>query len=140
MFKFGKTSQSNMIMLEEETIKLCNLALSESDIDFAVIDGYRTSEEQYEMYSNGKSELDGTTNKSAHQSGLAIDVYPFVRDSSGSRVDCWNYDNPKAKVAWLEIGRAFLRAGRLLGYNVEWGITYNINGAQDFPHFQINKG
>lgn len=49
-------------------------------IDFGVISNgaYRTAETQNELYKKGNSQLDGYKYKSAHQSGLAVDLVPWV--------------------------------------------------------------
>jgi len=139
MFTFGNSSQSNMIELENDTIHLCNKALQISEYDFSIIDGFRTVKQQKMLYDRGVTECDGTIEMSAHQSGLAIDVFPYVRDRNGGIMNMWNYDDPKVKLVWYEIHRAFLRAGRLLGLNIELGLTYNIDGGYDYPHIEINK-
>ena len=137
-FKFGKSSLEKLRGLREPILEVTHKALEISEYDFSVIDGLRTAMQQRELYEAGKSELDGFNSTRKHQSGIEVDVYPYVRDDNGSLVDCWNYNNPKVKAIWLEVGRAFLRAGRLLGYEVEWGLSYNIDGGYDYPHFQIN--
>ena len=135
MFKFGTRSQEKLLMVEDEIQKLCDLALRETTVDFSIIDGFRTVEDQQEMFNKGVSNLDGINKKSAHQSGLAIDVIPYVKG-----IDIWDADNLEAKAAWFEVHRAFLRAARLLKYNIELGVSYNIGGGRDYPHIQINKG
>lgn len=49
-------------------------------IDFVVLKNgaLRTAEMQNELYRIGNSQLDGYKHKSAHQSGLAIDIVPWV--------------------------------------------------------------
>jgi hypothetical protein len=49
-----------------------------SPIDFAITSGLRTTEEQQELYKQGKSKYDGITNKSKHQEGKAIDICPCI--------------------------------------------------------------
>jgi len=137
MFSFGTKSKENLEDVVPELKELCELALKESNIDFSIIEGFRTDERQFELYKQGKSELDGIKKMSAHQLGYAVDVLPYVRDENGSLLDCWNYNKPQVKVAWLEIYRSFLRAGRLLKLDLELGLTYNINGEFDYPHIEI---
>jgi len=137
-FYFGRNSQLNMIDLAPQTIELIHKALVVSDYDFSIIDGFRTVEDQQKVFNDNKSELDGIIKKSAHQSGLAIDILPYVRDRSGAMMNMYNYEDPKVKLVWYEVHRAFLRAARLLGYNIELGLTYIIDGKFDYPHVQIN--
>jgi len=138
-FYFGNNSQLKMIGLAPQTIELVNIALRISDYDFSIIDGLRTTEQQQKVFNDNKSELDGIIKKSSHQTGLAIDILPIATDSiSGHKLDMWNYNNPKVKLVWYEVHRAFLRTARLLNLNIELGLTYNINGEYDYPHIQIN--
>ena len=44
------------------------------EIDFIVTCFYRGRDEQYELYLDGKSKLDGYEHRSAHQDWLAIDI------------------------------------------------------------------
>ena len=126
-----------LINLNLKTFYTLQTALKESNIDFSVIEGYRSKEEQKALYEQGKSELDGISSISAHQMGYAVDVLPYVIDSNGSILDCWNYNNPKVGAAWLEVYRAFLRESRLMSLTLELGLTYNINGMIDYPHIEI---
>lgn len=134
---FGSKSKEKLNGVSEELIAVCELALSESNYDFSIIDGVRTLEEQTELFVNGKSEADGINIISAHQEGKAVDVYPYVEDENGSLMNCWNYNDPKVQVVWYEIHRSFLRASRLLGFQIELGLTYNIGGSYDYPHIEI---
>jgi peptidoglycan L-alanyl-D-glutamate endopeptidase CwlK len=51
-------------------------------IDFVVIEsgGLRTAELQNALFKKGYSQLDGYKYKSAHQSGLAVDIVPWVNN------------------------------------------------------------
>jgi peptidoglycan L-alanyl-D-glutamate endopeptidase CwlK len=139
MFKFGTGSIRNLKDVTPIMQELCERALRESDVDFSIICGFRNKEEQMELYSEGLSELDGTINISAHQLGYAVDILPYVIDNNGSVLDCWNYNNPKVRVAWLEVYRAFLREARLMSIDLELGLTYNINEGYDYPHIEIKE-
>jgi len=136
-FKFGKQSQDNLQGVSEDLIALCDLALEESEYDFSIISGYRTAKEQRSFFNDGLSNCDGVTVLSAHQKGLAVDIYPYVEDENGSIMDCWNYNDPKVKNVWYEVHRSFLRAARLLGLNIELGLTYNFDGVPDYPHLEL---
>jgi len=133
-FKFGKKSLEYLKDIEPKMKQLCELALKESKVDFSIIDGLRTAEQQNKLYKNGKSELDGYVTKSYHQTGMAVDVVPYVKG-----INCFDYSNKEALLNWYEVHRAFLRAGRILRLNVELGLTYNIGGSYDYPHIQINE-
>lgn len=130
--RFGSRSEENLLMVEKDTDRLCRLALEYTTQDFSIIDGFRTADEQSKLYSKGVTELDGINKLSAHQSGLAIDIIPYA-----SGVDIWNTSNDKVKALWLEVYRAFMRAGMKLNLRLEFGLGYNIGGGRDYPHIQI---
>jgi hypothetical protein len=52
-------------------------------IDFVIISngGYRSAEQQNELYKKGASQLDGFKHKSKHQSGLAVDLVPWINST-----------------------------------------------------------
>jgi len=129
-FKFSKTSIRRMKGLNQKLIDTLHCALANTRVDFMVVSGLRTAEEQNKLYKQGKSYLDGYNRKSAHQLGLAVDIVPYV---DGHPV--WSLVGNEDK--WLEIGRAMLRCARRNGICLEWGLTYNINGGHDPYHFEI---
>jgi len=134
-YKFGAKSRSKLDGVHEDVVRLCEQALTESDHDFSIIDGYRTKEQQLTLYLDGKSELDGTPGQeSAHQSGLAVDILPWKPG-----MYMWDYKDTDVLLVWYEVHRAFLRAARKLGLIIELGLTYNIGGRFDYPHVQINR-
>ena len=122
------------------TIELCNRALRYSSVDFGIIDGRRTAEQQRELYNNGSTTLDGVTALSDHQYGLAIDVLPVVRDENNNKLNPFDIDNIIVRDAWLEVYRAFMRAGMKLKITLEFGLGYNISGGRDWPHISIKGG
>lgn len=138
-FKFGKGSLENLQGVSEDLIAICDLALEISEYDFSIISGYRTAEQQNKMYLDSLSSCDGYQILSAHQKGLAVDILPYVIEDNGSMLDCWNYNNPKVQVAWLEVYRAFLTAARRMSIQIELGLTYNIDGGYDYPHIEIKE-
>lgn len=135
-YTFGTKSKQYLYnpQIKDEVRTLCKMALEFSTIDFSIIDGFRSAKEQNELYKKGKTELDGFQLLSPHQSGLAVDVFPYV-----PTLDCWDVANPQVAFVWLEIYRAFLRAARILNLNLELGVSYNIGNGRDYPHIQINK-
>jgi len=137
MFVFGSKSKEMLADVEPEMLELCERALKESHTDFSIICGYRSKDEQYLLYEQGLSELDGIMGISSHQIGYAVDILPYVIDENGSILDCWNYNNPKVRVAWLECYRAFLRVARQMNLNLELGLSYIINDTPDYPHIEI---
>jgi peptidoglycan L-alanyl-D-glutamate endopeptidase CwlK len=139
-YKFSKTSLKRMEKLEPTLQEILHKALEISEQDFSVISGYRTAEEQNELYKKGLSEADGYKIKSSHQTGLAVDIAPYIK---GKGI-CWNIN--KCPLAWLHVVRAMKRASWLLrdkliknGFESQifWGGAWNIGNSWDTPHFQL---
>lgn len=82
-FVFGKTSEKELIGVNEALVRCTRLALQHSTQDFMVFDGLRTKEEQLQHVQNGTSK----TMKSKHLDGLAVDLVPWI---GGKPVWDWN--------------------------------------------------
>ncbi len=129
-YKLGKTSLKRLTGVDKRLVEIVKKAIEETNQDFSVVEGLRSAERQNELFKKGYTEIDGYTLKSSHQLGLAIDIAPY---KNGKLL--WDFKGNEAE--WLEIGRAMLRSARILGYNLEWGITYNLPKGIDLPHFQL---
>ncbi len=133
-FKLSKASLKRLEGVDERLVRIVKRAIKETKVDFAVAEGFRTAERQNELYRQGFSELDGYERKSAHQLGLGADIVPYVKKKGGA---LWELKGNEKE--WLEVGRAMLRAARLEGVCLEWGLTYNIGSGYDLPHFEIKN-
>jgi len=131
-FYLSKTSLKRLENIDKRLVKIVKNAIKETQVDFFVVEGFRTAERQNELFKKGLSELDGYNKKSAHQLGLAVDVCPLRNGQP-----LWKLEGNEKE--WLEIGRAMLRSARLLGVCLEWGLTYKIGDGYDLPHFEIKE-
>ena len=130
MFKFSKRSIERMQGVDDRLVRLMHYALAVSPIDFGIpqYGGLRTPAEQKELFDAGKSKADGTTHKSYHQTGKAIDVYAYINGKA-------SWDNTHLVL----IAGVVLSEAKRLGLKVTWGGTF---GSKDFngwdkPHFQL---
>ena len=115
----GTRSRGNMEGIDFKLSLVVGMALARGKVDFTIIDGLRTAEEQYEHFLSGASQKDGTKKISGHQLANAIDFIPFPFISwseSKSFRDIWNELNYCAKH---------------LGFKVEPHISW------DGGHFEI---
>lgn len=126
MFRFSKSSESRMIGLDARLVRVARRALEISKVDFGIpaSGGLRTAEQQYELYKDGASQLDGYEKKSCHQTGKALDVYAYV-DGHAS----WERED------LTMVACAMLQAAAELGVQLEWGGLWS--SFVDMPHFQI---
>jgi peptidoglycan L-alanyl-D-glutamate endopeptidase CwlK len=87
-YKLGKNSARNLetlLLSGEELSKVLINAVKDfinyTPIDFTILSngGYRTAKLQNKQFKKGVSECDGYNIKSYHQSGLAVDLVPWVK-------------------------------------------------------------
>ena len=125
-FELSNNSIKNMAGIDERLIDIAELAITFSTVDFGIpsTGGLRTTEDQAELYTSGKSKCDGRTNKSYHQSGKAIDVYGYVNGEAS-----WD------TLHLATIATAMLQASAQLGYELKWGGLWK--SWQDYPHFEL---
>ena len=125
-FELGKNSLKNMEGIDDRLIDIAELAITLSPIDFGVPSsgGFRSTQDQAELYTSGKSKCDGRTNKSYHQTGKALDVFAYV-DGKAS----WD------TLHLTTIATAMLQSASQLGIELQWGGLWR--SWQDLPHFQI---
>ena len=130
-FKLGANSLKNRSGCDKRLIEISDLAISISNIDFGhgPYSGLRTTEDQAKLFTSGVSKCDGRTNKSFHQTGLALDCYAYV-DGAAS----WETEH----LALVAV--AMLQAASILKYPLSSGVLWNKDGklyGWDCPHFEL---
>ena len=73
-YKLSKRSLARLEGVDEKMIRVVKTAITFSTVDFGVIQGLRTIEEQRELVAKGASQ----TMKSKHLDGLAVDLMAYV--------------------------------------------------------------
>ena len=69
MYKFSERSLDNLKNVDQRLVDICNELIKE--IDFTVIEGYRTLERQKELFDTGFSKIDGDHIVTGKQIGRA---------------------------------------------------------------------
>lgn len=152
VYKFGKSSESNLIGVYPPLVSVVRLALSYRLMDMAVVNGVRTDAEQAAYHAQGRFSL-GRVNelriaaslhpitaeenkrtvtktlKSMHLLqpdgyGHAVDLVPFVK----GRMDWGNIEN------FYFMATLMLRASAELNVPVRWGGHFR--SIKDSPHFE----
>lgn len=116
-FKLSKRSLARLEGVDERMVRVVKSAISVSTVDFGVIQGLRTIEEQRELVAKGASQ----TMKSKHIDGLAVDLMAYI----GSR-GSWEltlYDN---------LADAMKIAAEEEDVQVRWGAAWHINDIREF--------
>lgn len=122
MFSLSETSLNRLTGVHEDLVKVIKLAITLSDIDFAVMEGLRTAERQAALVKSGASH----TMNSRHLTGHAVDLGAYV--DSQIRWD-WPLYN--------KIAMAMKRAAKELNVSIEWGGDWV--SFPDGPHFQLPR-
>ena len=129
MYSFGKRSKEQLDTIHP-TLKLI-LHSAIKHFDFSVIEGQRTQLRQIELFSDGKSELDGVSRLSMHQHepSLAVDIIPYEKGTNP-------FDGTiESELAFYKLHAIIMREAHKLGVDITWG--GNWKNFKDLPHYQL---
>lgn len=160
MFKLGINSKKVYDTLHSDLQKIIDLALQVSPVDFSLIEGYRSPEEQFELYKKGRIEkdngwhvydkrkvvtyIDGVNKKSRHNynPSMAVDFAVYVKGHPE-----FIYDEKHM----IAVGSAIVTCANMLYSNgkithkVRWGADFDGDheliydqSFVDIPHIEIN--
>lgn len=128
MFKLSDSSKSNLEGVHPDLVRVVELALTYTEIDFGVSQGVRTVEQQKEMVAGGVS----LTMNSRHipesnecNLSCAVDLTAWVGGSLTWKQ--WTF---------RKIAKAMFRAAIELGVQVETGGHWR--SVEDWPHWQLS--
>lgn len=135
-YSLGKEPLRYIDTLKSEVLKeAVKDFINYTPIDFIVNwDGaFRTAAQQKEKYDQGYSKCDGYKYKSAHQSGLAVDLVPWINGKG-----TWDLEHAKA------LGGAFKTYCNMKNIPIMWGGDWANDGVfqkEDFDpyHFETTK-
>lgn len=129
-FSFSQRSLDNLSGVHPDLVKVCSTALSLGVVDFTVIQGVRTQEEQDKLYAQGRTEPGDVvtwTRNSKHISG---------KDGYGRAVDLTPYPSFfEDRDAFFTLAGVMLSAASINGVAVTWGGSWN---TKDLPHFELS--
>lgn len=145
----GKSSLAKLQGVHPDLVKVIKEAIKETPVDFSIVYGVRSTEEQKRLYALGRTvvnpdgksakkplgnivtQKNGTTNKSNHQAkadglGRAVDIVPYIN----GKID-WNANNEFKVIA------AHIKAtAKCLGIKITWGGDWS--SFLDLPHYELS--
>lgn len=139
-YKLGQRSLDNLKGVHPDMQRLIKASITDSPVDFTVVEGVRTTQRQQSLYAQGRTvkgnkvtNADGVRNKSNHQVkadgfGHAVDLYPFFL----GQVQVNHKDTIKSLKL---ISDHIKKKAKELGIKVVWGGDWK--SPYDPPHFQI---
>jgi peptidoglycan L-alanyl-D-glutamate endopeptidase CwlK len=137
-FSFGARSLRNMEGVHPKLVRVLNLAIKESKVDFMVIEGVRSLARQKQLYAQGRTvpgkvvtwTLNSNHFKKADGFGHAVDILPAPYD--------WKDTAP-----FNEVAGAMFAAAKELDINIRWGADWDRDGnprergETDSPHWEL---
>ena len=131
MYKLSKRSLNKLKGVHVDLVLVVVRALQICKIDFVVVEGLRTKEQQMTYVNQGKSK----TMNSRHITGHAVDLAPWEA----------------GKIPWEDFSKfklvadAMLQASKELDIPIRWGADWDRDGSTedetfiDGPHFELLK-
>lgn len=140
-YKFSPASRAALATCHADLVRIAELALLRTQVDFRVVEGTRSVSRQALLYEAGKSQCDGVKRKSKHNHmpSLALDICAIRRGKAS-----WD----TAHLAYL--GGVFmsvaaeLLAQKRIQHRLRWGGNWDGDGEIitdqhliDLPHFEL---
>lgn len=130
IYKLGQRSLAELSGVHPDLVRVIKMAIEITPIDFSVIDGMRTIEEQRAYVASGASQ----TMKSRHLSGHAVDLAAYIGN----------------KVRWetellCKVAVAVREAARQCSVPIRWGGNWDVlltdteNPPEELVHDYIQK-
>lgn len=121
-FKLGLRSKLRLRGVHPDLVKVVELAITRSDVDFTVLEGLRSVSRQKELVAAGAS----TILNSRHITGHAVDLGAWL--NGGVR---WDW------ALYHKIAKAMKSAAAELGITITWGGDWR--SFPDGPHFELTR-
>lgn len=132
-FNFGKASLMRFHTLEEKLQRVAEKTLALGILDFSIVCGHRTKEEQDRALAEGKSKVSWPKGKHNFYPSKAMDLCPFVNGKLS-----WN------KLHCCVLAGLVLAVAKMEGVKLRWGGNWNSDGEpitdqafQDLVHFEL---
>lgn len=141
-YRFSRTSERRLSSCEDNLIRVFNLAIKRTDVDFGIACGYRSVKEQQQLYAQGRTEpgsivtyVDGVSKKSKHNytPSQAVDVFAWVNNTAS-----WDKEH------LIYIAGVVMCCAKELGVKLRWGGNWDCDGEiisdqrfQDLPHYEL---
>lgn len=116
-YKLSKRSLARLEGVDDRLVRVVKTAITISNVDFGVIQGLRTIEEQRELVAKGASQ----TMKSKHLEGLAVDLMAYVGSRGSWEMSLYDDIADAMKLAAIEEG-----------VPIRWGAAWQISDIREW--------
>lgn len=133
MPRFSSTSANRLAQCDQRLQDVFNEVIKHYDC--TILEGYRSKQEQNEMYRTGKSQVQYPESNHNKQPSKAVDVIPYHSDQPHYR---WEDRQGFSLFAGFVLGVAS-QMGIQLRWGGDWDGDKNIHDSSfiDMPHFEI---
>lgn len=147
MYKFGQNSLNQLNTVDKNLQLVAHRALRKSarrkdgGVDFAIPEfgGKRTAEDQNGLFKKGFTKADGYEKQSYHQTGMALDIIPYVTHEKvkGNAIYTKHISAQARKLYFHIIAACVFEAANEMSIKVTWGGNWKT--FEDLPHYQIPR-
>lgn len=133
MNKLSERSLKILSTVNTDLQKVVIRAIEISEVDFGVIQGNRTQQQQDELYAQGRTKPGQKvtwTRNSRHIGGYAVDLLPYLNGKA-------EWDNNGKLGLWPKIAKAMKQAADELNIPITWGGDWQ--KTPDRPHFELKN-
>lgn len=116
-FRLSSRSLSRLEGVDERLVDVVHHAIGVTSVDFGVICGLRTLEEQKELVKQGASQ----TMKSKHLLGHAVDLMAYVGPRGSWELNLYD-----------DIADAMAEGAREVGVALRWGAAWHLDDIRDW--------
>lgn len=145
-YQFGKTSTDRLHSCHEDLVKIHQKAIELSPIDYGISEGYRSPERQLQLFTEGKSKIDGVNQLGKHNvmPSMATDIFIYHPDINIRRKLIYHNES-LAMVAGVIIASAELLYSKgEIAHKIRWGGNWDKDGVilldqsfDDLVHFEL---
>lgn len=115
-YSLSQRSLDRLEGVDEDLVNVVKRAIEITEVDFGVIQGLRTIEEQEALVAKGASQ----TMKSKHLEGRAVDLMAYVGGKGSWELTIYD-----------EVADAMKQAADELGVQIRWGAAWHINDIRE---------
>jgi len=117
VYKLSNRSLDRLNGVDDRLVEVVKAAIQETEVDFGVIQGLRTLEEQKKLFESGASQ----TMKSKHLDGLAVDLMAYIGGRGSWELNVYD-----------EIADAMKEAAVKVDVAVRWGAAWTVTDIREW--------
>ena len=116
-FRLSRRSLDRLQGVDDRLVAVVNYAITVTKIDFGVIQGLRTIEQQKELVASGASQ----TMKSKHLTGHAVDLMAYINGRGSWELNLYD-----------DLADAMKEGASAVGCSVRWGAAWQIDDIRNW--------